>query len=176
MKKQILIPGITAVILVAIAIAFLMPMGASANEIEVDMYEFGYIVKDGSLPLKLRAGEEYTLKITNIGGVEHEFMIVTDPDRVNSDIKSLVNDYLAQGMSFDEIFEALEEEHHELEEEWESEGIFIDVVRLGPGQSDVMTLKFDSPGTYYIVCLVLKGSAPDTHADMGMKAELIVEA
>jgi len=174
MKRQILIPGVTALVLAAIAITFLIPMGASANEIEVDMYEFGYIVKNGDLPIELKVGEEYTLKITNIGGVEHEFMIVTDPDRVNTDVKSLVDEYLAQGLSFDEIFEILEEEHHELEEAWESEGIFLDVVRLGPGESDILTLKFDSEGTFYIVCLVLKGSAPNTHYDMGMVAQLRV--
>jgi len=174
MKKQIMIPGVTLAILALITLVYIVPNYSSAQAIEIDMYEFGYTVKDGSQPLHIIAGKEYTFYIRNIGGVEHEFMIVKDPERVNSDLKNLVKSYLDMGMTFEEIYEALEGEHHELEEAWSEENIFIDVLRLGPGESDSFTVKIDSPGTYYVVCLVLKGSAPDTHLDRGMIMELNV--
>ena len=176
MKKNILIPMVTALLLAAIVAVYFVPLGASAKEISIKLYEFGYQLEDGDFPLKLKAGEVYTFKVVNIGGVEHELMIVTDPDFVIQDIKSAVNEYISQGVSIDDIDEKLDEEHHEFEERWVEAGVYIEGVKLGPGEETTFEVKIDQPGTYYMVCLVFKGSAPDTHADRGMIAEVIVEA
>jgi len=153
---------------------FIMPSMTAGKVIEVEMFEFGYRLADGQFPIELKAGETYTFKTRNIGGVEHEIMIVKDPDRVLSDVKEMFNGFMEQGMSVEEAIEALEGVHHELEEQWEADGIFVDVLRLGPGESGELIVSIDEPGTYYMVCLVLRGSAPDTHMDRGMQAQIRV--
>jgi len=104
-------------------------------------------------------------------------MPVKDKDLILKEIREKVEELKAKGM--DE--EAIEESHeiHEIHEK-HSLGVFVngekkDDVDVEPGESVTFILKLDNPGEYYYVCLVLHGTFPKTHADLGMWGKIIVE-
>lgn len=174
--NKVIISIIVVVIIAIIGISvwyFLMTPGA--REYVIRFREFAFIIEGTSFPLKIKAGETIKIKFINEGAVEHELMIVKDKDQVLKMAHALIEELQAQGFSGEDLIKAFEERHHEMEEDIEKRGLLLFKVELGSGEEIIKELKIDTPGTYWAVCLELEGSAPKTHTDMGMYAQIIVD-
>jgi uncharacterized cupredoxin-like copper-binding protein len=175
MKRVYLLALVLVGVVLGASAYFLLGQGEE-TEYTIIMREFSYLVEGGSLPLRLRAGVTYTLNVVNEGVVEHELMIVRSKDAMIGMVHEILYELGEEGLSGEELIEAFEHEHHEMEEAMESQGLLLFEIELEAGEEGVLTVTFDEPGVYWIVCVELEGSLPDTHADLGMVAQIIVEA
>ena len=174
-NSRVVIGVSISAILIIIGIYYAASIMDGGKTITIKMMEFSYQVEGGSFPLRLVRGETYILKVVNIGGAEHELMIVRNKDMMIEMSQDLINSLLDEGKSEGELIKAFEHAHHEMEEEMVKNGNLLYTLELGPGEEGTLKVSFADPGTYYIVCMEMEGSAPKTHADMGMVAEIIVE-
>jgi uncharacterized cupredoxin-like copper-binding protein len=163
------------VVILAVAVAGVWLVTAQGErEITIKMREFAFVIEGGS-PLRIKAGETVQVKVVNEGVVEHELMVVRDKDRVLKMMREVIDARVEEGLEGKELIEAVEHEHHEVGEEMEKENLLLAKIELEPGEEGVLELRIDEPGTYWMVCLELEGSAPETHQEEGMVAQLIVE-
>lgn len=155
MSKKRLAGVVGAAALLVASVALLTPLlTAGTHTYVIEMYEFGYRLREGELPLEARPGQQLKIKLVNTGGVVHELMIFSDKESVDPILSSWS--------------EASQDLHHELE------GVVLGEWRLEPGEEEVIELSFDKPGTYWAVCLETKGSSPLTHAHKGMVSPLVI--
>ena len=171
---KIIIPSLLVVAIVVGASAWLFGGLSGSKEITIKMREFAYELEDGDWPLILKAGENYKVRIVNIGAVKHEIMIVKDKDVVLKEIDGVLGGL--ENAEPREFEEAYEEAHHEVEEKLEDAGIMVgELGALEPGEETVVELRIDEPGTYWLVCVEVEGSIPQTHLHEGMASQLIVK-
>jgi len=176
MSDRAFLFGSAIVVVVLVALVFFMFFPATeVKSYEVELSDFVFVLKDGEFPIKVKVGETIRFKIRNVGGFEHEFMIVTADmkDKMADEALDLINSLMDMGLSGEDLLEEFEkrfETHHE------EEGVLLEVV-LEPGEETVVEIVFEEPGTCYIICLEAEGTieAGKTHFHQGMFAEIIVE-
>ncbi len=175
MDKKILAGLGIAVVAVIIIFGFMMMPTATTYEVQLTEYRF--IIKGVSEPLTVKAGETVIFKIKNVGGVEHEFMIVSDrmKEMMLERATELFQDLQAQGLSGEELIEKFEEEFAHAEEGME-QGMLGEII-LEPGEEGTLEVTFEEPGTYWIICVEVEGTGEfgKTHAHEGMVFKVVVE-
>ncbi len=178
MNAKVIAGVVVGVLAVAIILIGMMPQ--EGRTVEVELGDFIFIFKDVEEPLRVKAGESVTFKITNRGGFTHEFMVVSE-DMKNimfMRAQELFQELMDQGLEGEELIETFEKEfaHREEASEAGAAGMLGEAV-LEPGESTELTIMFEKPGTYYVVCFEVEGTgqAGKTHADQGMIFKIVVE-
>lgn len=178
MVKTVVLVGIAAVIVaVGVGAYGLVALQPQIQEFTVETREFGFDGASGGT-MRMKAGETVRITLINVGGAEHEFMVVRDKDQFLSDLDKAIKDLIAKGLDKEEIEEAEEIETIHMmavgqimtgqDEEHD--------VDVEPRETRTFTLKIDEPGTYWYLCAELDATFPQTHAHRGMFAQLIVES
>ncbi len=174
-SAKIVIPSLLVAAVIIGGATWYLGAITDQREITIRMREFAYVLEGGDWPLVLKAGEMYRVRMVNEGAVVHEAMIVKDRERVLEIIDGALSEL--KGLSGEDFEEAFDKMHHEVEEGLEEEGLMLfEADDLASGEETVMELRFDEPGTYWIVCMEVEGTIPKTHLHAGMEAEIIVEA
>ncbi len=173
MNKSYIIAIVVVLVILGVAGYAFFLMQGGGNVYNIELREFAFVLKDGSFPLHVKAGEKITFKIKNVGGVGHEFMIVTDKDAVIDMIHQKIAELQAKyGNDTDKIETEYESWHESIM--MQRKDLFLAMKDLEPGESATVTYTFQSPGTYWIVCAEVGGTLPKIHADFGMIAEIDV--
>ena len=131
-------------------------------------------------PIIARVGQPITLQIVNTGTLSHEFMLAPDPEGMVSMMRKQLEDFLARNpeATEEEAEEFLEELHHAMLEMMEKalagrvEGPLM--IELEPGERDTVTLVFNEPGVYTVVCMEVEATLPQFHVEQGMFTQIIV--
>ncbi len=178
MSDRLFLLGSGLVVLVMVILGFfIFYPEPNVKAYEVDLSDFTFILRDGEFPITVKVGQTIIFKLRNVGGFDHEFMIVTPEmkDMMLNKAVEVLNELKEMGLSGEELLEMYEEEvgGHGMEM---GEGMIL-MVRLDPGESTQVEVSFDEPGTYYIMCIEAGGTAEAgvSHAHQGMVAELVVK-
>lgn len=105
--------------------------------------------KDTNPTLTVKVGDVVKITVRNVGGIDHEFMIVKD---LNASITQVEQGKGHPMPAFGTMMTAMADLH--------------------PKEEKIMTFTADKPGTFYYVCLDEK---PDVHAKLGMWGRFVVE-
>jgi len=105
--------------------------------------------KDTNPTLTVRVGDTVQITVRNVGGIDHEFMVVKD---LNASIAQVEQGKSHPMPAFGTMMTGM--------------------VNLHPREEKTVTFTADKPGTFYYVCLEEK---PDVHAKLGMWGKFIVE-
>ena len=138
MLKRILLIVLSFILLTACAS---QPSG-SATDITVEMTDFAYTPSSIAIP----AGVPVTLTLTNIGNIEHDFVV----EKIDATAKVL------QDSGSDAHHAHGEEQNYDLH------------VSANAGDTSIIELTVAEPGTYKVFCSV------EGHEEAGMIGELIV--
>jgi uncharacterized cupredoxin-like copper-binding protein len=164
MAKESLV-GIVVIVVVPVGAGLYLMLPTGPKEYDIELRESSFAVKDGGTSISVRAGETVVFKIINVGGVDHEFMVVTDKDEVLTLASQKISELLDEFGEDEEAVEHEYEEWHEMLHHMRSDLMLL-MVHLEPGESETVEFMFDEPGTYWMVCLELHGSFPNTHAEI----------
>ncbi len=174
MNKSYIIVLVVAIVLAGVVLGAMFLMGGGPKVIEVELREFSFAVKGESPPLRVKAGEPIIFKAVNRGVVVHELMIVSDKDRlINLATQKLAELYTQYGDDIDTVEVKFKEWHEEIH--MKEHGLILKSVEFEPGESKEIQFTFEEPGTYWLVCMEIEATYPQTHADQGMFLEIIVE-
>ena len=177
MSDRAFLIGSGAIVLMMVILGFFVFYPEpNVKAYEVELSDFIFIPKKGSFPITVNAGETVLFKVRNVGGFDHEFMIVTAEmkDMMLNKAAQVLSELLEMGLSGSEL---LEEYEHEMGGHGGEmgEGMFL-MLRLEPGEELEGKVTFHEPGTYYVICIEAGGTAEagKSHAHQGMVAEIIV--
>lgn len=177
-RRVLLLAALAIVVIAVVAAVFFLLAPSGPREVRLEMYEFGFNGPTGGPAIRAKVGETIRIVLVNRGGAEHEFMVVGDKDGFLNALHQKISELKAKGMDEDEIEESeeLEELHHHYAAAMLMVGDKMehDVV-LKRGETETVTLRFDSPGTYHYLCAELDLTFPETHADRGMSGTIVVE-
>ncbi|MEM2233651.1 MAG: hypothetical protein QXP81_08960 [Nitrososphaerota archaeon] len=177
MKRGLLIAVALVVVAVA-ASAFFLLAPSGPREIKLEMREFGFNAPSGGPTIRAKVGETIRIVLVNVGGADHEFMVVSDKDGFLKQLHQVIEELRAKGLDEEKIetSEEVEEVHHHFTavELMVGNDRKMDV-ELEPRESATITLRFDRPGTYYYLCADMGLTFPEIHADRGMWGTIVVE-
>lgn len=187
MKRPILytIVAVIAIIIALIAVYTLTmsPTDESENKssteptqiFTIGMREYSFKITDNIFPLKIKTGELFQIKLTNEGVLPHELMLVKDKDKIFEVVNNILADLTSQGLegNMNEYIDKYVEAHKKMITD--NSDIIIGSWILSTGDQNNIDLKIYEPGTYWLVCLEMGGTAPKTHLHRNMFAEITVE-
>ena len=160
---------------------FLKAQPADMYELELSEYQFRVV---NAPAIVTTVGKPLILKLTNVGTVKHEFMLVKSVEMSKQMIQMAIEEALQVAKEKNitdeaEIIELAQEIHDEQMHEM-LEKIFEGVAEgelkasLTPGSEQVLQMTFLKPGIYTYVCVQLEGTYPEAHLEKGMFGFIIV--
>jgi FtsP/CotA-like multicopper oxidase with cupredoxin domain len=128
----------------------------------------------GGPQLRVQLGDIVRIRLTNAGGLPHEFVIVLDKDAAIFTMRDVIARLHQEGLEGDAFLAAFDRGHDTfLGRLTPIPGTHIQV---GPGQTRVVEFQASQQGTFWYVCLEGAGTLPEqVHAERGMFAQFIVE-
>lgn len=178
MKRGLLLVGALVVVVAAAASAFFLLAPSGPREIRLEAREFGFNGPSGGPTIRAKVGETIRIVLVNMGGADHEFMVVSDKDGFLQRLHQVIAELRAKGLDEEKIetSEEVEEVHHHFTAVELTVGNERKMdVEVEPRESATFTLRFDRPGTYYYLCADMGLTFPEVHADRGMWGTIVVE-
>jgi uncharacterized cupredoxin-like copper-binding protein len=174
-RTTVIIGVVVAVVaVVGVRVFFLLPRGPAGREFNLRAAEFGFDGFQGGPDLRVKVGETVRIRVTNAGGLPHEFMVVTDKDIAVQMMHEAIAELQDQGLTGEALLEAYEGEHEGMMEQLMP--IMGARAEMEPGMMQTIEFRAERAGTFWYVCLEGDGTLPLAHADNGMFGRLIVES
>ena len=178
MSDRAFLAGSSAIVITMVILGFfVLYPDAGVKAYEVELSDFIFILKNGEFPITVKAGDTVVFKVRNVGGFDHEFMIVTSDMKESMLNKAykVLSELREKGLSGADLLEEYEHEMGGHGGEMD-EGMLL-MLRLKPGEESQGEITFHEPGTYYILCIEAGGTADagKSHAHQGMVAEIVVK-
>lgn len=142
-RRTLAVVAVVAIVVVAAAVYFLY---LTPREKTFVVKGSDYVFDVTNIPVKV--GDRVKITLRNVGGTDHELLVVADKDRAINDEKARREPELA----FPEA---------EIED-------------VEPGEEKSVTFTVNRAGTFYFLCLEKGGTTPLLHAEKGMIGTFIV--